>query len=179
MLSVQPGGGSTVGTNDIQIIADPGDASAFIVTWQGTPCETGGSVRVDETAKVIEVGRQRCVGDPLPLDRILRLHFRSTKGEGEWSGTFVDAPAPSLGPGESPPTAMTPLGPPAVAPVRVDLAHEGGGPVSVDVVDESGSLVSAASGPVPTTELGDGITVVNQTPTRLRLSTGSARRRSG
>ena len=169
-VSLQPGDGATVGTNDIRIIADPGDASAFIVTWQGTPCETGGSIRVDETAKVIEVGRQRCVGDLLPLDRILRLQFRSQMSEGEWSGTFVDPPAPSLGPGESPSTAITPLGPPAVAPVHVELVHEGGGPVSVDVVDESGSLVSAVSGPVPATELGDGITIVNQTPTQLRLS---------
>jgi hypothetical protein len=169
-VSLQPGDGASVGTNDIQVIADPANPAAFIVTWQGTPCETGGSVRVDEARKLIEIGRQRCVGEPLPLDRVLRLEFRSPLSEGEWASTFVDAPASSLGPGESPSTAMTPLGSPAVAPVRVELIHEGGGPVSVDIVDESGSLVSSVSGPVPTEEVGDGITAVNETGNRVRLS---------
>ena len=169
-VSLQPGDGTSVAPTDVQIVADPTSSSALVVTWQGQPCETGGSVHVDEDAKVIEIGRQRCVGDALPLDRVLQLTFRSAVSEGEWSGTFVDAPAPSLSPGESPPVAMAPLGPPAVPPLHVVLDDGVGGPTSIDVVDEAGLVARAEAGPQDGGNGSDSIAVTNDSPTTLRVT---------
>jgi hypothetical protein len=169
VTSLQPGDGASVGPTDIQVITDPADAAAFVVTWQGMPCETAGSVRVDETAKIIEVGRQQCGGDALPLDRILRLQFRSGQTAGDWSSTFVEVPDPSAGPDGSPSAAIAPLGPPSVAPVHVALKTQGGNPASVDVVDESGQLTKAVSGTLPEIVTEDWLGLVNESPTRIRV----------
>lgn len=168
--SVQPGDGATVGPTDIRVVADPADSAVFLVTWQGTPCEIGGSLHVDEPGKIIEVGRQRCLGDSLPIDRIVRLRFRSAMSEGEWSSTFAEWP-PAGGPEPSGSAApLEPLGSPAVAPIHVALAHGSGNAVSIDVVDESGLLVKAMSGTVPDTEPSHQFDISNDDPTTLRLT---------
>lgn len=165
--SLQPGDGASVGRTDIVITADPSDASALIVTWQGTSCENGGSLRVDETGHLIEVGRQACAGDPLPLDRTVRLQFRAPVSAADWSGTFVE-PSSSSGPGPS--GSYQPLGAPAVPPIHVALLRDAGNPVSIDVVDESGLVVKAVSGAVPTTDPAREFEITNDSAKVLRLT---------
>ncbi len=168
--SVQPGDGASVDASTIQVAADPADPAALIVTWQGTPCETGGSLRVGETGRIIEVGRQQCTGDALPLDRVVRLQFASAVTAGDWSSTFVEFPGPS-GPTGSATTAGPPaaLGSPAVPPIRVALLANGGNAASVDVVDESGLLTAAVSGPAAEGASVEAFDATNDTPTTLRL----------
>ena len=72
------------------------------------------------------------------------------------------SPSPSVGPGETPRvsslpsaaptplprvTTLPPLGPPAVPPIHVKLAQCCSDALSVDVVDESGHVTAAVSGP--------------------------------
>jgi hypothetical protein len=169
--SVQPGDGASVDASTIQVAADPADPAALIVTWQGTPCETGGSLRVGETGRIIEVGRQQCTGDALPLDRVVRLQFASAVTAGDWSSTFVEFAGPS-GPTGSATTGgpPVPIGSPAVPPVHVVLVDNGGNATSVDVVDESGLLTAAVSGPAAEGASVDAFDATNDTATTLRLT---------
>jgi hypothetical protein len=166
-VSVQPGDGATIGDGDVRIAADPSNPHALVVTWQGIPCETEGSLLVDETANLVDVTRRACQsGDQLPLDRIVRLTFDSTVAPDDWTGSIVAAPTPSATTsGEN-----HPIGSPAVPPVRVALEHDGGEPLSIDIVDESGLLVSAVTGQVPDTVDHDSFDAFNDTPMVVRLT---------
>jgi hypothetical protein len=57
-----------------------------------------------------------------------------------------------------------------VPPIHVALLHEGGNAISIDVVDESGLVVKAVSGAVPTTDPDREFDVANDSPTVLRLT---------
>ena len=92
--SLQPGDGASVGNDEVRIDADPRDLAALVVTWSGTPCESSGSLHVDERAHVIEIGREVCEGDALPVDRIMRLQFEKDVTAHEWTSKFV-LPQPS------------------------------------------------------------------------------------
>lgn len=168
--SLQTGDGMSVDPTTIQIEPDPADANALVVTWTGAPCETVGLVTVDEIGHLLSIGRQGCTGDATGFDRVLRLAFSSPAAADAWSSTFVEGPAPT-GPTGSATTGgpLEPLGSPAVTPVRVVLVDENGSEVAVDVVDESGRLVTAMAG-VPS----DGVPVdafdaTNDAPAVLRL----------
>jgi hypothetical protein len=99
--SLQPGDGASVGNDEVRIGADPADPKALIVTWSGTPCEGEAGLQVDERTREIEVGREVCEGDSLPLDRILRLQFRTSVAGADWTGSIVDIPL-ETGPAPSP-----------------------------------------------------------------------------
>lgn len=96
--SVQPGDGASVDETTVQVKADPADPKSLIVTWLGVPCETGGFLRVDEAAHEVDVDRQTCQGDALPLDRIVRLTFDGPVTAADWSGRVFALPT---GPGAS------------------------------------------------------------------------------
>jgi hypothetical protein len=78
----------------------------------------------------------------------------------------------SDGPTDSPTTAgpPEPLGSPAVPPIHVALLNNIGNATSIDIVDESGQLVGAVSGPVPETVAGESFDAVNDTPATIRLT---------
>ncbi len=86
--------------------------------------------------------------------------------------TTTPSPTPSDGPDESPTTAerFEPLGPPAVPPIRVALLSIGANAPSIDVVDESGLLTAAVSGPAPEGASFQNFDATNDTPTTLRLT---------
>jgi hypothetical protein len=93
--SLQPGDGASVGNDEVRIVADPRDLAALIVTWSGTPCESSGSLHVDERTHVIEIGREVCEGDALPVDRIMRLQFENDVTAADWTSMLVGVPQPS------------------------------------------------------------------------------------
>jgi hypothetical protein len=99
--SLQPGDGARVGNDEVRIGADPADPQALIATWSGTPCEGEAGLQVDERMHEIEVGREVCAGDSLPLDRILRLQFQTPVAAADWTGRIVDIPL-ETGPAPSP-----------------------------------------------------------------------------
>jgi hypothetical protein len=92
--SLQPGDGASVGNDELQIVVDPADSQALILTWQGTPCEGNGSVDVDERSHNLLVRREQCAGDALPLDRVVRLQFASQVDPTVWSYTLLYAEFP-------------------------------------------------------------------------------------
>jgi hypothetical protein len=99
--SLQPGDGASVGNEEVLIVADPADPSALVVTWSGTPCEGEGGLQVDERTHEVEVAREVCEGDLLPLDRILRLQFQAPVAAADWTGRIVAIPQ-ETGPGPTP-----------------------------------------------------------------------------
>lgn len=159
--SLQTGDGMSVDPTSIRIEADPTDPNVLVVTWTGSPCETVGLVTVDEVSHLLSIGREACSGDAVGFDRILRLGFTDPVEAGEWSSTFVQDALPS-GPAPSTTTGgpFQPLGSPAVTPIHVVLDDNPGGPTSVDVVDESGRLVSAIAG---TQHAGNGLEAFDAT----------------
>ena len=80
--------------------------------------------------------------------------------------------SPSGGPTGSATTGgpPVPLGSPAVPPIHVALLASGGNATSVDVVDESGLLTTAVSGPAAEGASVDAFDATNDTPTTLRLA---------
>ena len=102
--SLTPGDGASVGMDELQIVADPADPKALILTWQGTPCESNGTLDVDERSHNLEVRREQCVGDTLPLDRVVRLQFATPVEPTVWSYTllYTSFPHESAAPAESP-----------------------------------------------------------------------------
>jgi hypothetical protein len=102
--SLKPGDGASVGTDEMQIVADPADPKALILTWQGTPCERNGSLNVDERSHDLVVRREQCEGDALPLDRVVRLQFATQVDPTVWSSTllYTSFPQESAVPAESP-----------------------------------------------------------------------------
>jgi hypothetical protein len=104
--SLPPGDGASVGNDEVRIGADPTDPKALIVTWSGTPCEGEGGMQVDERTHEVDVGREVCQGDSLPLDRIVRLRFRTTATAADWTGRIAAIPqetGPAPTPGVSAP----------------------------------------------------------------------------
>jgi hypothetical protein len=99
--SLPPGDGASVGNDEVRIDADAADPTALIVTWSGTPCEGEAGMQVDERTHEIAVGREVCEGDSLPLDRILRLQFRTTATAADWTGRIVAIPQ-ETGPAPTP-----------------------------------------------------------------------------
>jgi hypothetical protein len=87
--SLQPGDGASVGSDELQIVGDPADPKALILTWQGTPCESDGSLDVDERSHNLLVRREQCTGDALPLDRVVRLQLASQVDPTVWSYTLL------------------------------------------------------------------------------------------
>jgi len=102
--SLQPRDGASVGGDAVAIVADPADGQALIVTWGGTPCEREGGVQVDERKHQLEISRETCEGDLLPLDRILRLQFQSRVAPADWAGHIIAIPLES-GPSPEPDSA--------------------------------------------------------------------------
>jgi hypothetical protein len=102
--SLTPGDGASVGMDELQIVADPADPKALILTWQGTPCESNGTLDVDEQSHNLVVRREQCVGDALPLDRVVRLQFATQVDPTVWSSTllYTSFPHESAAPAESP-----------------------------------------------------------------------------
>jgi len=144
--SIQPGDGATVGNDEITIAADPADPTALVVTWSGTPCETTGSLRIDERARAIEIGRDSCSGDSLPLDRIVRLQFETKVTTADWTTTFVGQPHESF----AAPTADLPPGATATPfPAPVVLSARGsdssGRPFELTLVDRHATVVSVTA----------------------------------
>ena len=99
--SLQPGDGASVGSDEVLIVSDLADPTALVVTWSGTPCEGEGGMQVDEGTHEIEVAREVCEGDLLPLDRILRLKFRAPVAAADWTGRIVAIPQ-ETGPAPTP-----------------------------------------------------------------------------
>jgi hypothetical protein len=99
--SLPPGDGASVGNDEVRIVADPADPKALIVTWSGTPCEGEGGMQVDERTHEVEVGREVCQGDSLPLDRILLLQFGTAGAAADWTGRIVAIPR-ETGPAPTP-----------------------------------------------------------------------------
>jgi hypothetical protein len=99
--SLQPGDGASVGNDEVTFAADPSDPKALIVTWSGTPCEGEGAMQVNERTHEVEVGRESCQGDALPLDRIVRLQFRTRVEPADWTGLIVAIPL-ETGPAPTP-----------------------------------------------------------------------------
>lgn len=96
------------------------------------------------------------------------------------SGSPVPSPSPSTSAQAEPSSAPSatpapgdpfqPIGSPAVAPIRVLLGGEGGAETSVDVVDESGLLVSAVAGPNTLGMEFQTFDASNDVPNRIRLT---------
>ena len=172
--SGQPvGDGASV--DGVAITAVPDDPRALLVTWVGLPCETAATLTVDGRQRTLSIVSQRCSGDTFPYDRVVRLGFSNSVRPGEWSATNVLAPEatdPGVGPGESATTGgpFEPIGSPAVTPVRVVLDDGVGDETTVDVVDESGRLVSAVAGPQTGGNGIEAFDASNDDPTTLRLS---------
>lgn len=169
--SLQTGDGMSVDPTTIQIEADPTDATALVVTWTGSPCETVGLVSVDEVGHLLSIARQTCAGDATGFDRILRLGFANPVAADAWSRTFVEdglpnGPVPSFVTGG----LFQPIGSPAVTPIHVILDDGGGDKTSVDVVDESGQLVAAVAGPNTGGNSLENFDATNDDATTLRLS---------
>jgi hypothetical protein len=99
-ISGTPNEGVSVDTGAVQIALDPADDHILVITWSGGPCEAFTAIRVDETARFIDIQPSRCEGDATAHDRIVRLRFASAVDAGAWTGRVVAAPAPS-GPGPS------------------------------------------------------------------------------
>jgi hypothetical protein len=84
--------------------------------------------------------------------------------------------APSATPSDDPsgpPTTgerFEPLGPPAVPPIHVVLLSGVGTAPSIDIVDESGLLTAAVSGPARDGASFENFDATNDTPTTLRLT---------
>ena len=153
----------------VDIAADPGDDRALSVTWVGMPCETRATMTVDARQRTIAIKPERCEGDSFPLDRIVRLQLNTSVRPDEWSGTIGFEPRPSQ---PAPPVASgepEPIGSPAVAPVRVGLTSPAADGAYVDVVDESGRLLSAAEGDATTVAPPTDLRVANVTDTIVRL----------
>lgn len=86
--------------------------------------------------------------------------------------TTLPSPTPSDDPSAPPTTAgrFEPLGPPAVPPIRVALLSGVGSAPSIDIVDESGLLTAAVSGPARDGASFGYFDATNDTPTTLRLT---------
>lgn len=94
---------------------------------------------------------------------------------GEWTATNTPPPeATDPGTGPRSPVATSrpfqPIGSPAVTPIHVILEDGVGDETSVDVVDESGRLVSAVAGPNTAGNAVEDFDASNDEPTTLRLS---------
>ena len=68
-VSLQPGDGASVDVNTVEIQPDETDLSTFLVVWTGVPCETSGSLLVDEGSSRVTITRQECSGDATPFDQ--------------------------------------------------------------------------------------------------------------
>jgi hypothetical protein len=91
-VSIQPGDGASV--DGVEVNADPKNLSALIVTWVGSPCESNGSLSVDESTHTIAILRDPCQGDALPLDRIVRLTFTGFVQAGDWTSSIDNGSFP-------------------------------------------------------------------------------------
>ena len=90
-----PSAGVSVETGAVQISTDPADDHVLVVTWSGGPCEAFTVIRVDETARFIDIQPGRCEGDAIALDRVVRLRFAGAVGAAGWTGRVTEGPAPS------------------------------------------------------------------------------------
>jgi hypothetical protein len=175
-LSGQPGDGVSVDLHTVRISADPTEPTALIATWTGGPCETGATMTVDELRHLITIVAQDCSGDSIALDRVVQLRFRGAVDASAWVGTISAGPVPTdPNPGQPTASAATagpfqPIGSPSVTPVRVILDDGVGDETWVDVVDESGRLVSAVAGPSTPGNGLENVVATNDSPTTLRLS---------
>jgi hypothetical protein len=86
--------------------------------------------------------------------------------------TTASSPTPSDDLSASPATGerFEPLGPPAVPPIHVVLLSGVGSAPSIDIVDESGLLTAAVSGPARDGASFGNFDATNDTPTTLRLT---------
>ena len=159
-VSTQPGEGRSVG-DGVHITSDPADRSALIVMWGGVPCESSGALRVDERTSRMTVESQACAGDTFPLDRIVRLTFRSEVSAAAWSGTVRVVGQP----GASSP-ADSSLVPDTT---HLELASTADSTVSIDIVDQSGHLAGAVSGPATASPSVEFVSASNVDPTTVRL----------
>jgi hypothetical protein len=159
--SLQPGDGGSVPEGEARIGADPlGDLNAMVVTWTGLPCETTGSVRVDEGSKTITVSRTTCGGDTVPLDRVLRLRFAGPAQAAAWRG-FVGSDVAS-------PAASAPASGPLPSGGPLSLHGSAGNDVPLEIVDGSGRLVEAAVASDPADV--EFLTAANVATDRVRLT---------
>jgi hypothetical protein len=148
--SGSPGDGASVSA--VTLEADPADDQVLVVTWTGMPCEDGAAMTIDGVARTISILSPRCSGDTVAFDRVARLRFSNPVRSEEWTATNAlrpEATDPGTGPRASAATrsSFQPIGSPAVTPIRVILEDGVGDETWVDVVDESGRLVSAVAGP--------------------------------
>lgn len=138
--------GDGASVDGVRVGADPADPHSLLVTWVGKPCETRATLTVDRYQRTISIQSERCSGDTFPYDRVVRLRFGTDVRPGDWSASNGYGSEPT-----DPPVGGTPSQPAASAPadaIHVDLNVQGGGPTSIDVVDQSGLLVEAVSGRV-------------------------------
>jgi hypothetical protein len=116
---------------------------------------TSGLVVIASIAALIAFGGRGvgAVAAPLPTDRP--------------SPAPVLTPAPSMAPSEVPADGGT-----DAMPIRVDIANIGGDDVYVDIVDETGTLIGASSGPAGSGASVDtyALRVENVDTTTLRLT---------
>ena len=110
----------------------------------------------------ISVTHETCSGDAIGgFDRVVRLTFRDPVDATGWDGTDVGEPGASL-----------PAPSSAAGTFHLDLLAEAGNPVTMDVVDQSGHLVSAVSGAAGVGA--ESITASNVDATAVRVAwTGS------
>lgn len=136
--------GDGASVDGVRVEADPTDPRSLLVTWVGTPCETRAAMTVDRYQRTISIQSERCSGDTLPYDRVVRLQFGTDVRPGDWSasnGYGSEPTDPPVGGTRSQPTASA-----SADAIHVDLIVQGGNPTSIDIVDESGLLVGVVSG---------------------------------
>jgi hypothetical protein len=160
--------GDGASVDGVDIAADPADDRALIVTWVGS-CETRGTMTVDGRQRTIAIVMERCDDDTFPSDRVVRLEFGTSVRPDEWSGTATEMPASSQPVASAVTGGPEPIGSPAVPPVHVDLIEEAGNDATIDVVDESGQLVSAVAAAGATEQGSSDFDATNVAETSIRL----------
>lgn len=66
-------GGSTDGAS--VVVAQGSSPSSLILTWSGSPCETGHALAIDADGTTMRLTRTSCSGDSMPRDLVLELTF--------------------------------------------------------------------------------------------------------
>ena len=158
VTSGTPGDGASGDEGKVDVAADPADAQVLIAKWIGMPCETGAAMIVDEVASTISISHPKCSGDTVAFDRVVRLTFRGTIDASSWHGSVTEEPEGV--PGASFPARTT----------HVDLSPTADGPVSIDIVDQSGHLTGAAAGPKNVGAPVEFITASNVDPSAVKVA---------
>jgi hypothetical protein len=94
-VSGTPGDGGSVAAGSVDIKGDTG-GNVLVVTWTSSPCETFTAMSVDLATATIVIVPERCDGDAIPADRVVRLTFSAPVQASLWRGTVGDTPVESI-----------------------------------------------------------------------------------